>query len=100
VLASLPILGVNILENTGFEYFMIGLAFGIGSWSLWHGYRKHHRLLRPWLLFSAGMLLLLAKQVWHQYQLWLLPFAVLFIITAHLVNYRACKADRETKRRG
>jgi hypothetical protein len=91
VLASLPILGVNILENTGFEYFMIGLAFVIGSGSLWHGYRKHHRLLLPWFLFSAGMLLLLAKQAWPRYELWVLPFAVLFIVTAHLFNYRACR---------
>ncbi|MDR3713426.1 MAG: MerC domain-containing protein [Puia sp.] len=94
VLTSLPILGVNILENAGFEYFMIALAFGIGSGSLWHGYRKHHRQWRPWLFFSVGVLFLLAKQVWRSYELWLLPFAAVFIISAHLLNYRACARHR------
>ncbi len=92
LLVSLPIFGVNIIENARFEYGMIGLAFGIGSWSLWHGYRKHHFSPRPLLLFSAGMALLLAKQAWHAWQFWLLPPAVVLIITAHLVNLRACRA--------
>jgi H+/Cl- antiporter ClcA len=98
VLASLPILGVNILNNSSFEYFMIAIAFLIGSGSLWHGYRAHHRLLWPWVLFSAGMLLLLAKQRWHRYEYWILPFAVLFIVASHLINFRACRAHQGGKK--
>ncbi|HMI62581.1 MAG TPA: hypothetical protein VK518_16805, partial [Puia sp.] len=41
-----------------------------------------------WLLFSCGIGFLLAKQIWHQYELRLLPFAVLLIISAHVLNYR------------
>jgi hypothetical protein len=36
-------------------------------------------------------LLLFAKQLWHSYQFWLLPIAVILIITAHLMNYRSCR---------
>jgi len=86
--ASLPILGVNIVDNASFEYGMIALAFLIGSRALLHGYRKHHRRLLPLLLFYAGMILLLAKQVWHEQQFRLLPFAVLLIVIAHILNYR------------
>jgi ABC-type iron transport system FetAB permease component len=88
VVVSLPVLGINIVHNASFEFGMIGLAFVIGSYALWHGYRRHHRRLAPWLLFSGGIGFLLAKQVWHQYELWLLPFAVVPIISAHILNFR------------
>ncbi len=91
VLSTLPIFGINIVDNAAFEYFMILLAFCIGCYSLWHGYRKHHRSPGPLLVFSLGICLLFAKQVWHSYQLWLLPFAMIFIITSHLMNYRFCR---------
>lgn len=93
LLASLPILGINIIDNTDFEYGMIGLAFLIGSRALWHGFRKHHPIYLPWLLFLAGMLLLVAKQIWHQYQYQLLPFAVGLIIGGHVLNYRLCRKN-------
>ncbi len=91
VLSSLPLFGMNIIDNVGFEYFMIALAFVIGSYSLWHGFRKHHHSLMPLLIFSGGIILLIAKQLWHDYERWLLPFAVILIIAAHLRNYRACR---------
>jgi hypothetical protein len=88
LVASLPVLGINIIHNARFEYGMIGLAFLIGTRALWHGWRRHHRRLAPWLLFSGGMGLLLAKQVWPSYELWFLPFAVSLIIGAHVLNFR------------
>lgn len=88
LVATLPILGVNIIENAGFEYGMIALAFVIGSWALWHGFHRHHRRFGPWLLFTGGMFFLLAKQIWHQYEFRLLPFAIALIIAAHILNYR------------
>lgn len=91
ILTSLPIFGINIIENQSFEYLMIFLAFAIGSYSLWHGFKKHHHSFLPLLIFAFGIILLLAKQIWHKYQLWLLPFAVLLIILAHLLNYRSCR---------
>lgn len=91
LLSSLPLFGINIIDNEGFEYFMIGLAFAVGCYALWHGFRKHHQSVLPLLVFSAGILFLVAKQIWHHYQYWLLPFAVVLIVTAHLINYRSCR---------
>ena len=91
VLTSLPVFGVNIIENIRFEYFMIVLAAAIGSYSLYHGYKKHHHSLMPLLVFGAGMILLVLKQLYHDYELWLLPVAVLLIISAHIINYKACR---------
>ncbi len=90
-LSSLPVLGIELIDNVSFEYTMIFLALGIGSYSLWHGYKRHHHSLIPLLMFSLGILLLFAKQVWHQYQYYILPFAVLLIIAAHFLNYRSCR---------
>lgn len=91
MLSTLPVFGINIIDNTAFEYLMIILALLIGSYSFWHGYRKHHHSFLPLVVFCVGILLLFAKQIWHAYQFWLLPFAILFIIAAHLINYRSCR---------
>lgn len=91
VVASLPILGINILRNSFFEYGMIALAFVIGTAALWHGFRRHHHRPGPWLLFTGGMSLLIAKEIWPDYEPGLLPFAVLLIVGAHWLNYRWCR---------
>jgi MerC mercury resistance protein len=91
VLTSLPVFGVNIIENMNFEYFMIFLAAGIGGFSLWHGYRKHHHRFLPLIVFLVGIGFLFAKQLWHNFEYWLLPIAVVLIVAAHLMNYRACR---------
>ena len=90
-LSSLPLFGINIIDNTGFEIGMIGLAFCIGAWSFYHGFKKHHHSLLPFGIFLAGFILLVLKQVFHTYQLWLLIPAVGLIITAHILNYRSCR---------
>jgi hypothetical protein len=91
VLTSLPLFGVNIIDNNLFELSMIAVAFCIGAYSLYHGWKKHHHNPNPLILFSIGMALLFAKQIWHEWQLWLLAPAVILIVTAHINNYRYCR---------
>lgn len=91
ILTSIPVFGVNIIDNHNFEYFMIAVAASIGAYSLWHGYRKHHHSLLPVTIFLSGIVLLLAKQLRHDQQYWLLPCAVLLIVTAHWLNFKACR---------
>ena len=97
LVSSLPVFGINIVDNLAFEYLMILLAFLIGTFSLWHGYRRHHRSIGPFLLFFVGISLLTAKQVWHSYQLWLVPAALVFIVAAHLKNYRLSRVYRTVR---
>jgi hypothetical protein len=78
IMTSLPILGINIINNFWFEMAMIVLALGIGIYSLTHGFKKHHHQLLPILIFSSGM------------ALFLIP-AVALIVTAHFINYRKCR---------
>jgi hypothetical protein len=97
ILSSLPLFGVNIINNTSFEFVMIGLAFAIGSYSLWQGYRKHHHRLYPLFMFAGGMSLLFMKQYFHQHFLVFLIPAVILIVSAHWLNYTACKMASHPK---
>lgn len=91
LLTSLPVFGINVIHNPFFEYFMIFLALGIGVYSLYHGFRKHHHRLAPLLIFLLGIGLLFAKQRWHSVELWLMIPAVVAIIAAHFYNFHYCK---------
>ena len=62
IMSSLPVFGINIIHNLFFEWSMIVLAFAVGSFSLFHGYIKHHRSLTPVLIFSFGFIFLVLKQ--------------------------------------
>lgn len=90
-LSSLPLFGVNIIHNFLFEAGMVLLAFGIGAYSFYHGYRKHHHNKWPFLLFSAGIALLIVKLFFVHYDTWLLIPAVILVVTAHFMNYRQCR---------
>lgn len=91
LLTSLPVMGVNIIDNTAFEYFMIALTVVIGVYSLWHGFKKHHHSLIPVIVFLIGVVFLIAKQIWHTQQVIFLSVALLFILYAHLQNLRLCR---------
>lgn len=94
LVASLPIFGINIVENVKFEFFMIFLALAVGIYALYHGYKKHHHSLLPILLFVLGICFLFAKQVFSAWHLVLLFPAVILIVSAHWLNYKNCrKAD-------
>ena len=94
LLTSLPLFGINIINNALFELAMIVLAFGIGAYSLYHGVLKHHHKWLPLIIFATGIALLILKQVFHHLDyIFLLP-AVLLIVSAHMLNYRYCRQAR------
>ena len=91
VLTSLPLFGINIINNNFFEAGMIALAFVIGSLALYHGYKRHHHRVLPLLIFSTGFIFLVLKQVFIADETLLLIPAVVFILSAHFLNYRFCR---------
>jgi hypothetical protein len=91
ILSTLPVFGVNIIHNEIFEWGMISLAFFIGSFSLFHGYLKHHRSFLPLFIFSTGFICLVLKQFLPLLEYLFLAFAVIFIVTAHIYNYKLCR---------
>lgn len=90
-LTSLPIFGIEIIENMTLEVCMVVLAFIIGFYSLYHGYKKHHHSLMPIAVFSVGFVFLVVKLFFAHYQMWLLIPALLGIVAGHVLNYKSCR---------
>ena len=88
---SLPVFGINIIENPIVEIAMVALAFAIGIYSLFHGWKKHHHSLVPMLIFTGGFVCLVLKLFFVSYEGWLLIPAVAGIVLAHFLNYKLCK---------
>ncbi len=90
-LSSLPLFGINIIHHVGFEIGMIVLAFAIGSYSMYHGYKKHHHSYKPIILFSIGIALMFSRLAFREIELYLLFPAAFFIIVAHVNNHMRCR---------
>ncbi|MDP9229850.1 MAG: MerC domain-containing protein, partial [Bacteroidota bacterium] len=90
-LSSLPLFGINIINNKTFEAGMIALAFVIGCYALVHGYKRHHHKVLPLFIFIVGFIFLVVKEFFIEYETWLLIPAVFFIVSAHLVNFQYCR---------
>jgi hypothetical protein len=91
VMSSLPLFGVNIIDNHYFEAGMVLLALIVGVYSLYHGYRLHHHRQLPVILFSVGMALLIVRLLFAHHNHWLLIPSVGFIVAAHFLNFRYCR---------
>ena len=94
LVSSLPVFGINIVHNLAFEWGMIALAFVVGSYSLFHGYVKHHRSFKPVLIFGFGFIFLILKQFFYQLSNPFLIIAVVAIISAHYYNYVLCHRSK------
>lgn len=88
---SLPLFGLEILHNNTFEYGMIAFAAIIGSYALYHGWKKHHHKILPLAVFFTGILFLILKEIFISHELLLLMPAAIFIIGAHLLNFSYCR---------
>ena len=90
-ISSLPLFGINLLDNIFFEMGMIAVALLIGSFSLVHGYRRHHHRILPLYLFYGGMVLLILKHFFTANILWLVLPSSLLIIAAYYLNWKFCR---------
>lgn len=97
IVSTLPLFGINIINNIWFEYGMIALAFSIGLYSLRHGFIKHHHKILPIVLFSFGILFLLLKQIFHEWMNYFLIPNVVLIVVAHWINFRFCNITGHSK---
>ena len=94
IVPVLPLFGINIIHNAAFEWGMIGLAFFVGIYSLYHGFIKHHHSYKPVYIFLVGFVFLVLKQFLASYEYLLLSIAVVFIISAHYTNYKMCQRSK------
>jgi len=90
-ISTLPLFGINLLDNIYFEAGMILIALLIGGLTLLHGYRKHHHRLTPLILFIAGMFLLIFKHFFPATLIWLIIPSSILILLAYYLNWRLCR---------
>ena len=90
-ISTLPLFGINILDNIYFEAGMILVALLIGGLTLLHGYRKHHHRLTPLILFIAGMFFLIFKHFFSATVVWLIIPSSILILLAYYLNWRLCR---------
>ncbi len=85
--STLPLMGIEVLENKAIEWSLILLSMVFGITSLQHGYRRHHGKIYPVFLFVTGFTFLIVNQLTHeQFILLLIPLSAILIITAHSWN--------------
>lgn len=89
--ASLPLFGIEVIDNIYFEVFMVFLAFTIGFFSLYHGFKKHHHSFLPLIVFSIGFAFLVIRLFFSHGLHWMLIPAVGGIVAAHFMNYKKCR---------
>jgi uncharacterized membrane protein len=90
-ISTLPLFGINILDNIYFEAGMILIALLIGGYTLLHGYRKHHHRLIPLACFAVGMTLLIVNHFFPSKMIWLVALSSGLIILAYYLNWRYCR---------
>jgi cation transport ATPase len=93
---SVSFFGVNIVENSLFEWVMIAIAFSVGVYALLHGYKTHHQNKTPLIFFGIGFLFLIAKQFWRENEIFFVIPAVVFIILAHVNNFLQSRKSKCT----
>jgi hypothetical protein len=84
--SSLPVAGINIVENFWIETGLIGIALIVGVFSFYKSCFKKHKNKKPLLLFAVGFAFLLTNQI-KENSLLVLTASIL-IILAHAWNYK------------
>lgn len=95
LLTSLPILGIDLVQNKTVEILMIVLAFIIGIVALAKG-RKDYNSNLPIIFFIIGIACLVLKEVFHEWHTVILIPAITFILLAHYTNYKMTKTANKS----
>lgn len=92
VLSTLPLLGVELLENMVVEIAVLLISMLAGVFALYFGYKRQHNKFWPILVFGLGMTAMITGnmhfQQWNAAESILKSVGVLCIVTAHIANWR------------
>ena len=90
---TLPLFGIELLENEHVELGFIVFSFAVGSLGLYASYKKHHQKIVPLLLFVIGISCLLFSNylLGESLEVFGKIAGATAIIIAHIINWRYCK---------
>ncbi|RXK86021.1 MerC domain-containing protein [Filimonas effusa] len=90
---TLPLLGIELLENTALEIVTIAISALLGGWAIYRGYYHFHRSKLVILLFLAGIAALTAGNLAEREatEMAFKLTGAIALVAAHLRNRRKCK---------
>lgn len=99
VFTTLPLLGVELLENERLELGFILFSLVVGSVALYNGYTKHHGRKLPLTLFIIGISLLFFANFFLEggMEISIKMTGAAAIISAHIINWRSCRECERCK---
>jgi hypothetical protein len=93
-LSTLPLWGVEVLENSAIEAITILSTLLAGGWAIGKGYWKYHQHLFIPVLFTAGLFSMMSANFMQTEVLEMLlkGSGAILIVSAHVVNWKKCSA--------
>jgi len=93
IFTTLPLFGIEILENIYLEIVTIVVSMGVGGWALWKGYRRMHHNIAIVILFLVGLVFMIAGNFFSSENIEMSTkmIGAVLIITAHIRNWKQCK---------
>lgn len=91
----------TVVHNHLFENIVLAVSGIVGILSLLPAYYSHHRSLRPLMLFSTGMLLIVSSRLTGELTLHtvLTTFGAVLIAWSHLQNWRRSHAAHPSSKK-
>lgn len=90
LLTLAPLTGFGFLENPWLEYSFISFSFIVASFSLIHGYKKHHKKKSPLAIVAAGFILVATGHSFEDslHGITILATGAILISIAHYLNWK------------
>lgn len=99
LLTTLSLLGLGFLADESTEFVIIGISICLALLSFVPSFLKHHRKMKPLILFGFGIsLVILSHLVFEENLLGKVVFLIGgagLISSAHLLNHSYCKNCKE-----
>lgn len=93
LISMLPLIGIGFFADESFEFFMISSTLVIAFFAILSGFLKNHKRLYPFYPLGTGIIFYLNKDLLgEEFEPYILVIGAVFVITAHLINYRLCKS--------
>lgn len=94
IFTTVPLFGIEILENPYLEVITLLVSMTAGGWAIWRGYTRLHHRKSLLIYFLAGLALLITGSFCSStpVEMGLKLTGAAFIITAHIRNWRACNS--------